>query len=74
MTIHEMPAATWDAWEIALGAVPIEVMAEHHRLGIYADRPVGAIVFENQRYVPPDVIDPHHVLFIRGHAFRRGTA
>lgn len=71
MTIHDMPARVWDAWEIAMGAVPVEVTDEHHRLAIYLEQPVGAIVFENQRYVPRGVDDAHHVLFIRGHAFRR---
>ena len=74
MTIHEMPAALFDAWEQALGGVPVEVTHEHHALDIYLDRPVGAIVLENQRFVPQDVPEPHQVLFIRGHAFRRGAA
>jgi hypothetical protein len=72
MTIHEMAAPVWDAWELALGSVPVEVTYMHHEIGVYLEHPEGAIVLENHRYCPKDAVG--EVQFIRGHAFRRGPA
>lgn len=69
MTIHEMPARAWDAWHEALGCVPVRIDAHHHAAGVYLDRPIGAIVFENQRFVDRDHAD---CVYIRGELFRRG--
>lgn len=75
-TIHELPAAVFDAWAQALGAVPREVTADDHALGFHLDLPVGAFVLENQRYVLDEQEAPGlgPVMFIRGLACRRGSA
>ncbi len=72
LTIHELPRRVWDAWETAIAHTPIEITADHHALGLHRDHPVGSIVLENQRYVPNAVNDAASVIFVRGHAFRRG--
>lgn len=72
MTIHDMPAAAWDAWHEALGTTPVEVSPYHHKAGIYLDKPLGAVVFENHRYVPdPNETGGEAYLYIRGRVFRR---
>jgi hypothetical protein len=71
LTVHEMPAEAFDAWETALGHVPIQVSVVHHEAGLYLDQPLGSVVLENHRYYPTT---DSHALWIRGMAFTRGPA
>jgi hypothetical protein len=62
----DCPARAYDALNAAFGAWPDFVRKEDHEAGVHTDKPLGALVITNCRYVDAD----GNLLF-RGRALRR---